>query len=202
VWLGLCASRWYTDLRLAKAAKIALTALFAAVNSLIFIYAPVYCSYASVRHFEAELRSALAAVPQIASPADTLIVGFDSHFLGYRHAGYYLPAYVVAQYPEVRLVRGIRVFVMEHGDTRLADQIPVNGFKKFLLFPLPPDDGEYRDYMDRVRARFSTGALHTVMAGGREFSFGAITDLAPLFPVTARQASSAKDIASVPVPAR
>jgi hypothetical protein len=186
VWLGLGASRWYADLRLGKAAKISLAALFAAVNSLIFLYAPVYCSWASVRHFEAELGSVLAAVPRIASPADTLIIGFDSHFLGYRHAGYYLPAYVVAQYPEVRLVRGIRVFVMEHADTRLEDSLPMTGFKNFLLFPLPADDAEYRDYMKKVRARFPAGALRTVMKGGREFSFGAMTDLPLLFPVAAK----------------
>jgi hypothetical protein len=202
VWLGLCASRWYADLQVQKMAKIALVSLFAAVNSLIFLYAPVYCSWASVRHFEAELRSALAAVPQTASPADTLIVGFDSHFMGYRHAGYYLPAYVVAQYPEVRLVRGMRVFVMEHGDTRLADKLPLTGFRNFLLFPLPTDDAEYRDYVDKVRARFPKGALRTVAAGGHEFSVGAITDLALLFPVAAGQASSVKDIAGVPVPGR
>jgi hypothetical protein len=186
VWLGLCASRWYVDLRLPNAAKISLAALFGAVNSLIFLYAPVYCSWSSVRHFEAELRSVLAAVPGIASPADTLIVGFDSHFLGYRHAGYYLPAYVVAQYPEVRLVRGIRVFVMEHGDTRLEDSPPMTGFRNFLLFPLPAGDVEYRDYMKKVRARFPAGALRTVMVGGREFSFGPVTDLPVLFPVAAK----------------
>ena len=96
-----------------------------------------------------------------------MIVGFDSHFLGYRHAGYYLPAYTVAQYPEVRLVRGMRVFAMEHGDTRLVDILPLTGFKNFLLFPLPADDREYRDYMDKVRARFPPGALRTVSAGRR-----------------------------------
>ena len=202
VWLGLCASRWYADPRLSKAAKISLVMVFAAVNSLIFLYAPVYCSWASVRHFEAALRSVLAAVPRIAAPADTLIVGFDSHFLGYRHAGYYLPGYVVAQYPEVRLVQGIRVFVMEHGDTRLADKLPVTGLKKFLLFPLPTDDAEYRDYIEKVRARFPKGALRTITAGGHEFSVGAITDLGFLFPVAARRAYSAKDIADVPVPGR
>jgi len=183
VWLGLCASHWYTDLRLQKVAKLALTAAFVAINSLIFLYAPVYCSYAAVRHFEAELHSVLVSVPQIASPADTLIVGFDSHFLGYRHAGYYMPAWVVAQYPEVRLVSGVRVFVMEHGDTRLADKLPVTHFKQFLFFPLPPDDAEYNDYMVRVRARFPEGALRTVNVGGRDFSFGSMADLPLLFPV-------------------
>jgi hypothetical protein len=202
VWLGLCASRWYADSPLSNATKINLVAVCAAVNTLTFLYAPVYCSWASVRHFEAELRSVLAAVPRIVSPADTLLVGFDSHFLGYRHAGYYLPDYVVAQYPEVRLVRGIRVFVMEHGDTLLADKLLVTGFKNFLLFPLPTDDVEYRDYIEKVRARFPKGALRTITADGHEFSIGAITDAALLFPVATRQAYSVKDIADVPVPGR
>ena len=55
VWLGLCASRWYADVRLLNPAKITLITGFAAINTLIFLYAPVYCSWASVRHFEAEL---------------------------------------------------------------------------------------------------------------------------------------------------
>jgi hypothetical protein len=189
IWLGLCASRWYEELRLRAAAKVALVAVLAAVNILVFLYAPFYCSYVAVRHFEAELASVIAAVPQIASPSDTLIVGFDSHFLGYRHAGYYLPAYAVAQYPEVRLVQGIRVFAMEHGDTRLLDKLPLARFKYFLFFPLPSDDTEYRDYMVRVRARLPKGALRTVVAHGREFSIGAIGDLPLLFPASAAAAA-------------
>jgi hypothetical protein len=63
----------------------------AAVNALVFVYAPVYCSYGEVRRFERELQNIIGVLPQIASPGDTMIVGFDSRFLGYRHAGYYLP---------------------------------------------------------------------------------------------------------------
>jgi hypothetical protein len=185
IWLGLRASRWYDGLHLQRATRIALVAGLAAVNSLVFLYAPFYCSYTAVRRFEAELTGVLAAVPRIASPADTLIVGFDSHFLGYRHAGYYLPAFTVAQYPEVHLVQGIRAFTMERGDTRLLARFPVAHFRYFVFFPLPPDDIEYRDYLIRVRAKFPAGALRTVVADGREFSIGAIADLPLLFPVTA-----------------
>ena len=188
-WLGLCASQWYASLRFHNAAKIALVTLLAGVNSLTFLYAPVYCSWAAIRHFETELHAVLVAIPQIASPWDTLIVGFDSHFLGYRHAGYYLPVYSVAQYPEVRLGQGIRVFTMEHGDTRLAIRLPVAAFKNFLFFPLPSDDAEYRDYMVRVRARFPKGALRTVTAGGLEFYIGKATDLPLLFPTSSLNAS-------------
>ena len=113
VWLGFKASKWYEGLRFQKPVKIAALTGFAVANSFVFLLAPVYCSYISVRHFEAELESVLRSIPQIASPADTMIVGFDSHFLGYRHAGYYLPGWFTAQFPEVRLVSGMRVFAME-----------------------------------------------------------------------------------------
>jgi hypothetical protein len=177
-WLGLQASEWYA----ARPGKVALVLATAVANCLVFVFAPVYCSYASVRHFETELRDVVRLIPEAASPADTMIVGFDSHFLGYRHAGYYLPGWFTAQYPEVRLDAGPRVFVMEGGDTRLAARLPLSRFRNFIIFPLPDGDQEYDDYMSRVRARFPKGALRTATAGGREFLLGSVTDLPLLFP--------------------
>ena len=50
-WLGLQASEWYA----AKPGKIALVLAMAAANCLVLMFAPVLL-YASVRHFETELR--------------------------------------------------------------------------------------------------------------------------------------------------
>jgi hypothetical protein len=180
-WLGLRASEWYAEARFGKPLVFAMTA----VNCLIFVFSPVYCSYTSVRHFETELRDVVGLIPEIASPADTMIVGFDSHFMGYRHAGYYLPGWFTAQYPEVRLDVGPRVFVMEGGDTHLAARLPLSRFRNFIIFPLPDGDPEYADYMSRIRARFPKGALQTVTAGGREFLVGPVADLPLLFPTAA-----------------
>jgi hypothetical protein len=63
-------------------------------NVLIFLVSPFYCSYREVRRFEADLESITTALPQVASARDAVIVSFDSHFDGYRHAGYYLPDYL------------------------------------------------------------------------------------------------------------
>jgi hypothetical protein len=183
VWLGQRASSWYSDLRFRDPAKIALVTGLAAANSLIFLFAPVYCSYASVRRFETELEDVLRSIPLVASPADTLIVGFDSHFLGYRHAGYYLPAWYTVQFPEVQLASGTRVFVMNQEDTQLVNQLPLARFRNFLLCPLPSDDSEYTEYMVRVRARFPQGSLRTVRTGGSEFTLGSASDLRLLFPL-------------------
>jgi hypothetical protein len=197
-WLGLRVSQWYAVARMGKAAKVSLVVALAAANCLIFVFAPAYCSYASVRHFETELGDVVRLIPEVASPTDTMIVGFDSHFLGYRHAGYYLPGWFTAQYPEVRLDSGPRVFVMEGGDTRLAARLPLSRFRNFIIFPLPGGDPEYGEYMSRIRARFPKNALRSVFAGGREFLLGSVTDLPLLFPTACTPATTISTSLSPP----
>jgi hypothetical protein len=181
-WMGLWASRWYSTLRLRSAHKIGLIGCFAAANTVVFIQAPLYCSYASVRRFETELKSVIAALPRIASPRDTMIVGFDSHFLGYRHAGYYLPDYLTVQFPEVRFSAGVRAFAMSHRDTMLEKDLSAFRVRNFIIFPLPGGDDAYRKYTALVRRRFPSGDLRTTALGGHDFSVGAIKDIGILFP--------------------
>jgi hypothetical protein len=155
----------------------------------MFLFAPVYSSWSSVHRFEGELETVVRTIPTIASAADTMIVGFDSHFLGYRHAGYYLPGWFTVQYPEVRLASGIRVFAMEGADTHLADTLPLDRYRNFLLFPLPAGDTEYADYMVRIRDRLPPDSIRTIRAGGREYTFGKVSDLPLLFPAAAKLAA-------------
>jgi hypothetical protein len=185
-WLGLWGSEWYARLQWPKPLKTTVMGLFAAVNVLLFVEGPAYCSYKSVRHFEAEVRDIQQTVPRIATPQRTLIIGFDSHFLGYRHAGYYLPGYSIAEYPEVSLASGKRVFFMQNRDTQAVERLPEGGFTNFLLFPLPSDDQRYGEFLARVRAKFPPHDLHTVHAGNHDFIMGPISDLPILFPDAAQ----------------
>jgi len=186
-WMGLWASTWYANTDWSRALKIAAIGGCAAANTMVFVCAPVYCSYRAVRRFEAELRNIIQVLPQIASPRETLIVGFDSHFLGYRHAGYYLPDYLTVQFPEVRLTSGTRVFAMQDRDTWLERGLPDTTVHDFVMFPLPSGASEYRDYMALVRKRFPPGALRTVRRGGHEFAVGPMADLGVLFPGAVRK---------------
>jgi hypothetical protein len=183
VWMGLWASSWYATYRLARSVKIVLISGCAAANTMIFIFAPVYCSYGHVRRFESELGRIVSALPQVVS-RDALIVGFDSHFLGYRHAGYYLPAYLTLQFPEVRTASGSGVFTMQNRDTRVLARLPDTSAREFVMFPLPAGDLEYSDYMALVRKRFPPGELRTVIKGGLAFTIGPVADLPLLFPHT------------------
>jgi Protein of unknown function (DUF2723) len=181
-WMGLWASTWYANPRCRRSLKRLLIAGCAAANTAIFIFLPVYCSWGAERRFEAEIGSVNAALRQLASPGDAVIVGFDSHFLGYRHAGYYLPDYFTVQFPEVRLTSGIRVFTMQHRDTRIEAKLPALSAREFIMFPLPSGDREYSDYLAAVRSRLPPGDLHTVVRGGHEFTMGPVADLRYLFP--------------------
>ena len=183
-WMGLWASTWYAKLHWPRALKLAALGACAAANTLVFVCAPVYCSYGAVRRFEAELRNIIQVLPQIASPRETLIVGFDSHFLGYRHAGYYLPDYLTLQFPAVRLASGMRVFAMQHRDTWLEIALPATPAHDFVLFPLPLGASEYREYVALVQKRFPPGRLRTVLRGGHTFAIGSVADLGVLFPDT------------------
>jgi MFS family permease len=181
-WLGLWAAESYAALPLPKLLKPALVAFLAAINITIFLYAPMYCSYRSVREFEANLRSIDRAIPGIASPKHTIIIGFDSHFLGYRHAGYYLPQYMTVLFPKLPTAGGRHIAMMQNRDTHLLDRVDTARFTNFLLFPLPSDEKAYTEYATKVKAKFPRRDLRMVHAGNHDFVMGPISDLSYLFP--------------------
>jgi hypothetical protein len=183
VWLGLWASEWYESGAWRRSLKLAVIGACAVANILIFLASPLYCSYRQVRRFEVELERIRTALPQLASPRDTLIVGVDSHFNGFRHAGYYLPDYLTVEYPEVKLKEGPRVFAMHERDTQLLTELPVGSYTRFVLFPLPHGNS-YQEYLEKIKARLPSGSLKTVSLDGHEFVTGPISDLSLLFPDT------------------
>ena len=150
----------------------------------------MYFSYRSVRGFEAQLEAIRSVLPRLGTTGDTVIISFDSHFLGFRHAGYYFPDYLTVEYPEVKLRAGTRVFAMQHRDTRLVSDIQVGTYSKFLLFPLPGGDASYDKYLETVKRRLPDDRLRTVQAGGRDFVTGPITLLPLLFPHAVKEGSA------------
>jgi hypothetical protein len=186
IWLGSWAAEWYDHCAGRRPLKLAAIGICAAANVLIFLAFPAYCSYRSVRQFEAQLEGIRIALPQLGAPNDLLILGFDSHFLGYRHAGYYLPRYLTLQYPEVKLNEGTRIFSMQGRDTSLLASLPAGSYKRFVIFPLPGTDGEYQRYLDTFNKLLPAQDLKYVDVGDRQFVTGPISDLPLLFPHAAR----------------
>jgi hypothetical protein len=185
VWLGAWTSCWYESGPWQRAVKIFIAITCAATNVLIFAAFPAYFSYRSVRHFETELTQTEAALPQVGSPKDVLIVSFDNHFLGYRHAGYYLPDYLTVEYPEANLVEGRRVFAMQGRNSFLLKQLPSAPYSRFVLFPLPAGQPEFEQYLAKVEKSLPGKDLTTVELEGHPFVTAPIEDLRFLFPHTA-----------------
>src|SRR6266851_3215534 len=74
IWLGFWASEWYGSSAWRRAFKLAVIGVCAAVNVLIFLASPFYCSYRSVRQFEAQLEGIRTTLPQLVTTDDTLVV--------------------------------------------------------------------------------------------------------------------------------
>ena len=166
IWLGYWASQWYVRSEWRWTAKLALVGICAVVNTAIFLVSPFYCSYRSVRQFEDELEGIRSTLSQLGGVDEILVIGFDSHFLGYRHAGYYMPNYVVVEYPEVKLQEGMRIFSMHERDTHLLGGLPVGPYSRFVFFPLALRDAEGRRYLQTIEDQVGRKNLQTVPAGG------------------------------------
>jgi hypothetical protein len=182
IWLGAWTAGWYEHPAWPKSLKLSLIGVCALANVLIFLAFPAYCSYRSVLHFEAELRDTETALPQLGSPDSLLIVAFDNHFLGYRHAGYYFPNYLTLEYPEANLLQGKRIFAMHGRDTFLLSGLPTPSYSRFVLFPLPAGVAEYTQYLEKIEKMIPSKDLRSVDLEGHQFVTAPIADLPILFP--------------------
>jgi Protein of unknown function (DUF2723) len=182
IWLGARASAWYRSSAWRRPFKLAVIGVCVAVNVCIFLESPFYCSYRSVRRFEAQLESIRVALPRLGAPNEILVIGFDSHFLGYRHAGYYLSNYLTVEYPEVKMAEGVRVFTMQGRNTQLRAEFPIASYSRFVFFPLPGGDAAYAEYLDKVKGRLFPKSLKIVRSGGNDFVTGPSSLLPLLFP--------------------
>lgn len=182
LWLGYWLSEWYRTVRLPGIVTTAIFTAGAAANVLLFLFGPVYCSYRSVRQFESQMEAIQRALPDAAPAAGrTVILSFDSHFLGFRHAGYYLPGYLTLEYPEAHLTEGTRIFAMNGRETQLLSALPANSGSQFIVFPLPHGPA-FEQYTQMVFARVPKGSLRTIHADGYDFIAGPASDLHLLFP--------------------
>jgi hypothetical protein len=190
IWLGRWLADWYRSSALSVISKLLLIVICATINTFIFLYSPLYCSYRSVRQFETQLQEVTSSLPITASPDDTLVIGFDSHFLGYRHAGYYLPNYLTIEYPAVQFPDGSKIFSLENRKTTLLSELPQRHYQRFVFFPLPAGDPDYVAYLDKVKHLLPEQSLEIRHIGRYDFVAGPITLLPLLFPAIAQSPKS------------
>ena len=175
-WMGAKVAAW-----MSTPVRRAVALAGAGVNTALFLFAPFYCSYRSVRQVEGELASIPPEVRRLADPRDTLVVSFDSHFLGFRHAAYYLPEYLTLEYPAARFPYGRRIFAARDRNTLLLEQPPTQVFRNFVIFPLP-DEPSFHEYLREFARSFPGGRLESRTSGTRSYLVGRAEDLPVLFP--------------------
>jgi 4-amino-4-deoxy-L-arabinose transferase-like glycosyltransferase len=121
--------------------RAAAAAALAGVNVAAYLYAPLYCTYGAVRRLERELAAAVAEVRATARPQETLLLAPDAHFLGFRHATWYLPEYLTVRYP---LKDGQKIFAAQSRQTRLLEGLPAaQEYPRRVLFPRLPYTAGY-----------------------------------------------------------
>jgi 4-amino-4-deoxy-L-arabinose transferase-like glycosyltransferase len=184
-WLGRRTADASAGGRASPRGKAILLMGMVAVNAGLFLFAPYYCTHRGVREFEADMAVVLAGAARLTDPADSVIVAFDSHFMGYRHAGYYLPQYWTIQY-QTEFPSDPRVFALRGRTTYLLDRLPAEPYSKFVIFPLPVGPQEYYKYTKGVRARFPPNTVHSQVIEGHEFVIGPAAALRFLFPTIAQ----------------
>ncbi len=173
-WLGFRTAEWL-DSPSPGWSRTGTVAACATLNVVLFLWGPWYCSFRSVRAFESDLEAMQKAVRGQFSPRDTVLVSFDSHFMGFRHVGYYLPEFLTVVYPEAQFPDGKATFSMQNGQTQILAE-PPDTKKNFAMTPLPQGE-RYDRYQQNVVARFPDGSLRTITSGRMHFQVGSLTDL-------------------------
>ena len=156
-------------------------AALAAANVALYLYAPAYCSYGAVRRLETELVEIERGVRQLGRPEHLVVLAYPSHFLGYRHAAYYLPEYLTVHFPEAAWRGAMVALAMKDRTTRRPESLPLDPQRTFVVFPLLREEG-CRRFLAQLEGRLPAGALRRVKAGNREFTVGSGTWLPLLLP--------------------
>jgi hypothetical protein len=180
--LGIRANAW-AEAKTNRLGPVLLATAVVAVNLTLYFAAPLYCTYGEVRRFERDLQAAVARVRLVAKPSESVLVGFDAHFFGYRHAAYYLPEFQLLQYPELKYPAGARVFTVRGRETSVVSSIDVSSYRQVVFFPLP-EGAAYSDYLNKALSVLPDNSAKPVGTTGGEVLQAPISALSLLFPQT------------------
>lgn len=178
--IGAKAAKWYEQIGGGVKQKAVFVSFLCMVNTMVFIYAPIYIGYQDRKDYENDISLVKAGLDKTIEPENTLVVAFDAYRNGFREAGYYSPAQFVVQYPEMVFSSGIKVFAMHDRKTVLLSKIPVEKYSRFVIFPMP----RYKYLQEELWAMFPEGSVSRVTIDGVTLIQGATSDLKYLFPQT------------------
>ncbi len=151
------------------------------VSLIVFVDSPLYFSFRSMRNFESRLHEVVTAVRAGFSPDETLVIGFDEHFLGFRHVGYYLPEYLVTEAPRSVFADGPGIFASRGRQTLELHHAP-EGKPTTVIIVAGTD--ENRNQARNLFCRFvPDGTLTWISLPGADLATAKTEALKPLFKV-------------------
>jgi len=152
----------------------------AALNTWIFLYAPMYCSRRSVLEFEREWSRTAAFVRATYDPKTTVLIGLDAHFHGFRHASYYLPEYRIYAYPATRVAGQVRLLTAQNKDSRMvAPPQSLQLFEQVVFLPMPRDE-EYEGHFEKIVE--SASGIRETLTDDRIGAIGPISSFKSIYP--------------------
>lgn len=163
-----------------KGKHLLLTLAFVVTHTALFLYAPLYTSHAAVMRHEQDFTQIQQSLRAIAAPEQTLLVGFDDHFYGFRHIGYSLPEYLTLSFPEHRFSHGIGIFAMQDRKTKVLSSIPTERYERFVLL-IPFGQEKYRRLLTND---LPAGTITTLHIADHDYLTGPATALDRIFPLT------------------
>lgn len=162
--------------------RLFLIMTMAAIHIALFLYVPFYISQSRIAQHEHDIVQLEQAIRVIAKPENSLVIGVDAHFYGYRHLGYSLPEYQVLSFPELRFSQGMGVFSMQNRRSKILSRIPIEQYKEFVFyFPDSRDIKIYQELFPTLRSE----SIKTVNINGHAFLMGPVSVLSKIFQNTA-----------------
>lgn len=180
---GAKAAKCYEEIGRGWKQKTAFAGFIVVVNTIIFIYAPLYTGYQYTKNYENELLLTRGILTQAVDPANTMVVAMDAYRYGFREAGYYSPSHLVVQYPEMVFSSGVKVFSMQGRKTVILDKIPMGKYSRFIIFPMPHNE----HVQEELWGMFPAGSVSKISKNGYTFIEGPRSELRYLFPHAAAQ---------------
>lgn len=155
-------------------------AALAALNTWVFLSAPLYCSRRGVLEFEREWDRTAAFVRANYDPKTTLLIGLDAHFHGFRHASYYLPEYRIYAYPATRVAGQVRLLTAQDRDSRMAaPPQSLAPYEQVVFLPMPRDE-EYEGHFDKITE--SSAGVREIRSDDRIGASGSISSFKNIYP--------------------
>ena len=185
--IGAQAAEWYNEAGSGLLGKRAAVCGFTLFNLAAFLFTPTYFSYQFVQTDLRKIGGFDQAMRRGVSPATSLIVSFDDHRFGWRHAGYYLPEFTSIEWPERTSGQDVQIRAMSHGQSEILHALDAGSFQQIVFYPPQANGADLVEVISGGKP-LPPGSIQIKKVGDYELVICSADMLYRLFPRGARRA--------------